>query len=179
MVQFDCNCIHIDTRNDNHDSIYIFHSSALVIGCRSDKSITTVNAAPKVSITSHQDGSRVPEGEIIEIRTQVSDTNHDVSELEVIWYYGIDEICPWAAPDAGGGTACDITPNLDDDTVRVEVRDIEGAGASNAVVLSVFETNAPQLKYLEPLTSGVYYSDQKVTFGSNRRRRGYRRYAEC
>ena len=116
--------------------------SALVIGCRSDKSITTVNAAPKVSITSHQDGSRVPEGEIIEVRAQVSDTNHDVSELEVIWYYGIDEICPWAAPDAGGGTACDITPNLDDDTVRVEVRDIDGAGASNAVVLSVFETNA-------------------------------------
>ena len=97
----------------------------------------------KVSITSHQDGSRVAEGEIIEVRAQVSDTNHDVSELEVIWYYGIDEICPWATPDAGGGTACDITPNLDDDTVRVEVRDIDGAGASNAVVLSVFETNAP------------------------------------
>ena len=143
---------------------FIFCLSALFIGCRSDKSITTVNAAPKVSITSHQDGDRVAEGEIIEVRAQVSDTNHDVSELEVVWYYGLDEICPWATPDAGGGTACAITPNLNDDTVRVEVRDIDGAGASNAVVLSVFETNAPTAEILEPVTSGVYYSDQKVTF---------------
>ena len=122
---------------------FILFISALVIGCRSDKSITTVNAAPKVSITSHQDGSRVAEGEIVDILAQVSDTNHGVSELEVAWYYGLDEICPWASPDPGGGTACAITPNLDDDTVRVEVRDSDGAGASNAVVLSVFETNAP------------------------------------
>ena len=142
----------------------VFVLSALVIGCRSDKSITTVNAAPKVSITSHQDGSRVAEGEIIEISAQVSDTNHNVSELEVAWYYGLDEICPWAAPDAGGGTACAITPNLDDDTVRVEVRDSDGAGASNAIVLSVFETNAPTAEILEPSTSEVYYSDQKVNF---------------
>ena len=82
----------------------------------------------------------------------------------MVWYYGLDEICPWASPDSGGGTACAIIPNLDDDIVRVEVRDIDGAGASNAVVLSVFETNAPTAEILEPLTSGVYYSDQKVTF---------------
>ena len=83
----------------------------------------------------------------------MSDTNHDVSELEVIWYYGIDEIC--LSPDAGG----QHTPNLDDDTVRVEVRDIDGAGASNAVVLSVFETvdNPLLLVYTTPIKRSLFW----------------------
>ena len=143
---------------------FIVLSSATLLGCRSDKSITTVNAAPTVSISSHQDGSSVYEGEIIEVRAQVSDTNHEPSELEVVWYYGLTEICPWATPDAGGGTACDLTPTLDEDTVRVEVRDLDGSGASTSVVLTVVETNAPTAEILEPLSDAIYYSDQKVFF---------------
>ena len=58
---------------------FIVLSSATFLGCRSDKSITTVNAAPKVSISSHQDGSSVYEGEIIEV---VSDDFRVESSME-------------------------------------------------------------------------------------------------
>lgn len=138
-----------------------------LIGCRSEKAITTVNAAPTAIITSHQDGDAVDEGYPIEVRAQVSDSNHPADTLEVSWYYGETEICPWAAPDAGGGTFCDILPNLDEDTVRVEVRDPEGSGAFSAVLLNVVETAPPTASIDTPVSSGVYYTDQKVTFAGS------------
>ena len=46
----------------------------VIVGCVSEKSITTVNSAPGVTITSHSDGDIVSEGYVETVRAQLSDT---------------------------------------------------------------------------------------------------------
>ena len=136
---------------------------ALLLAGTSEKSVTTVNKAPEAIIVSHSDGDIVLEGYVENLRGQVSDTNHSAEELEAAWYYGDDLICDWAAPDGGGASACDVLFSTDELSVRLEVRDPDGAGAFDEVLFSVEATDVPIVEILSPEASGVYYSDQKVT----------------
>jgi hypothetical protein len=138
--------------------------SSLLFSCRTDKLITTVNDGPEAVITSHSDGDVVLEGYTENIRAQVSDSNHSFTELEVAWFYGDDVVCDWNTPDSGGATSCDIIANLAEGSVRVEVRDPEGAGVFDEVILSIEATDAPTAEIIAPVTTGVYYSDQLITF---------------
>ena len=117
--------------------------TSFLFACSSDKSITTVNASPEATITSHSDGDEVLEGFIGNLRGQVSDSNHSSEELEAAWYYGDDVICDWEAPDSGGATSCDVLFELDETIIRLEVRDPDGAGAFDDVTLSIEATDAP------------------------------------
>ena len=144
-----------------------FSSIALIVlsvGCRSEKVINTYNAAPTALITSHQDGDTVYEGFAVEVRGQVTDSNHNAELLQTAWFYEDEELCGWAPPDAGGGTFCDFIPTVGDNTIRLEVRDPQGSGGVNAITLSVEATEAPSAEILSPSDNDTFYADQKVLF---------------
>lgn len=136
----------------------------LSVGCRSEKIINTYNAAPTALITSHQDGDTVYEGFAVEVRGQVTDSNHNAELLQVAWFYEDEELCGWAPPDAGGGTFCDFIPVVGDNTIRLEVRDPQGSGGVNAITLNVEATEAPNAEILSPSNEETFYADQKILF---------------
>ena len=139
-------------------------SSLAFVACQTDKTITTVNSAPDALISSHQDGQTVLEGYAIELRGQASDSNNSFDELQVAWYYGENKICDWEIPDGGGGTSCFIVPDLDSETISLEVRDPDGAGGSDMVFLDVVETENPIATIIHPTQSDIHYANQLITF---------------
>ena len=139
-------------------------STISLIACQTDKTIQTVNSAPTSLITTPEDGEAVLEGYTFELRGQVSDTNHSFDEIETAWFYGENEICTWTAPDAGGGTFCTIIPNLNDDSIRLEVRDLDGAGGVDTISIIVQATENPFAEIRSPLAGSSYYADHLITF---------------
>ncbi len=136
----------------------------LLFACRSEKNINTYNAAPTALISSHQDGDALYEGFAVEVRGQVTDSNHSADLLQVAWFYEDEEICGWAPPDAGGGTFCDLIPIIGSDTIRLEVRDPQGSGGVSTVTVSIEQTEAPVAQILSPSEGDVFYADQKILF---------------
>ena len=136
----------------------------LLAACRTEKTITTVNAAPDIIIMTPQDGAQVLEGYALAAHAQVSDSNHEAAELQVAWFYGDVEICPWSTPDEAGGSSCDFFPSLDADTLRVEARDPLNAGAMDSLILSVQETENPTITILAPQSNDIFYTGRLITF---------------
>jgi hypothetical protein len=95
-----------------------------------------------------------------------SDSNHTADELQVAWFYGEDLICSWTAPDDGGGSTCDITPNQQEFIVRVEVRDPENAGALDEVSLTIQPSYPPEINLLSPEEGDVYSADESIHFSA-------------
>ena len=55
------------------------------VACRTDKSITIQNPAPKASIFSHSDGDAVLEGFVTTFVGNVTDANHTADQLRTMW----------------------------------------------------------------------------------------------
>ena len=133
-----------------------------IFACRTEKNINTYNAAPTALITSHQDGETVFEGFAVEVRGQVTDSNHNAELLQVAWYYEEEEICGWSPPDAGGGTFCDFIPVVGSDTIRLEVRDPQGSGGVSSLTLNISATEPPSATITSPTDGATFFADQKV-----------------
>ena len=134
----------------------------LCLSCRSDEGIKTYNSNPSVTITSHGDGSELREGYTEQFRAQASDPNHSYEELTVTWYYESTTVCESEVPDSTGLSLCDITPIANQNEVRVEVKDIQGAAAIAILELDVVPTASPIAEILSPNIDVRYYVDQKV-----------------
>ena len=65
---------------------------SFLFACSSEKSITTVNASPEATITSHSEGDEVLEGYAITLRGSASDSNNTYDELTATWYAGTEVI---------------------------------------------------------------------------------------
>jgi hypothetical protein len=112
-------------------------------GCScNDQGIQAVNATPEAEILSHSDGVEVVAGEVMSLRGAVSDPDHDDEVLTVGWWLGDEQICGPEAPVDGGATACEITPELGDSVITLEVQDPKGAGASAELSFTVLPANA-------------------------------------
>ena len=135
-----------------------------VIACRTDKSITIQNPAPKADIVSHDDGNVVLEGIPIVFVGSVTDANHTPDQLVTIWYVNDDIVCDEVIPNENGETSCELALGLEDTQITLAVRDPENARNDNTIVVAIEPTQAPQADILTPIASGVYYSDQKITF---------------
>ena len=81
----------------------------LLIGCIGDTVIEKQdNASPTISITSHGEDSVLQEGDVNQFRAQVSDSNHNTSDLVAVWYAN-NMICDWSALDENSTTYCEST----------------------------------------------------------------------
>lgn len=135
--------------------------------CRTDEStIKAYNALPTVSIQSHTDGAVVLDGLPETFYALASDNNHTADELQVAWFYGEELVCSWTAPDDGGGSVCEITPNAQEFLVRVEVRDPDNAGAMDEVSLTIQPSFPPEINLLSPSDGDVYSSDENIQFSA-------------
>ena len=135
--------------------------------CRTDEStIKAYNALPTISIQSHTDGAMVLDGLPETFYALASDSNHSADELQVAWFYGEDIICTWEAPDEGGGSTCDITPNQQEFMVRVEVRDPENAGALDEVSLTIQPSYPPEIALLSPSEGEIFSADDNIQFAA-------------
>jgi hypothetical protein len=132
-------------------------------GCN-DAGVTAFNASPEAAITSHVDGAEVFEGMTVTFRGSASDPDDATATLTTTWYLGTAEACPATLADATGVTSCDIAIGLDDTEVTLEVTDPGAASGSASVTLTVVPTDSPDAEIVTPEASGVYYSDQKITF---------------
>ena len=117
-------------------------SLALLAAC-SESGVKKVNSDPTVYITSHEDGDTVVAGEAETLRGQVGDPNHAVTDLAVSWLHDGAEVCTDSAPDESGVVSCAIAFETGGGQVALEVRDPDGAGATDRITLDVQPPEAP------------------------------------
>ena len=138
----------------------------IVLACTSEKGLTTYNAAPTVSILSHQDGEVVSAHSTIEFLGSVSDSNHTYSQLQASWYAGSREVCTDLIPTASSEVSCSITLLQGEDSIRLEARDPGGATSSDKITLVLEEPQPPNAIWVSPLPNNLYPSNQYISFSA-------------
>jgi len=138
-------------------------TATLLCGCP-DQNIQAFNANPEATITSHADGSELLEGYLVTFQGFVSDPDNTADQLLASWSLGGEQACPPLAPDSGGLTSCETVIGPDDTAVTLVVTDTRNAAGSDSVSFTVIHTDAPQATLISPEASGMYYSDQKLSF---------------
>ena len=141
--------------------MYLF---LLAIGCSSETSTKTFNSNPEATITSHSDDTELLEGENIQFYAQVSDPNHNTTDLLVAWLVDEDIVCDWQPPDNSGFTACEIRLASDDKIIGAMVKDPQNAAGRDDIRITVLPTDAPTAEIISPVDGQFYYSGQLVTF---------------
>jgi len=141
----------------------IFVSLVLTLTGCTDTSVGRHNAAPDASITSHADGDEVYEGYNVTLRGSASDADNINTDLIATWFVGGEEACT-GTPEADGTTVCEVTIEVGDEDVLIEVKDIEGAAGSASVTLAIINTSTPVVEIISPVVDGVFYSDHLVEF---------------
>ena len=132
----------------------------LLLGC-SDQKLGTFNGEPAAAILSHVDGDAVVEGSTVAFRGSASDPDDQNSTLTATWYAGDDLFCE-ASPADDGSTSCDILITAAVVSVVLEVRDPDGASASDKVSLTVVPLQAPSVSILGPSSGARLYTDLPV-----------------
>jgi len=141
----------------------ILAGSSLLTGCP-DQNVSAVNANPEATVTSHEDGDTVREGDTVTFWGIVSDPDHQTTSLLASWYLGGEKVCAADAPNSDGMTSCDAVVDIDDTSLSLEVVDPTGAAGAAIVTLNITPTDAPVVSIVSPEASGVYYADQLITF---------------
>ena len=141
-------------------SLAIFCS---LFACDSDKGVTVFNPNPEVEIISHSDGDEVLEGFQVTFVGTVDDANHTSEQLSATWKVGEEIVCEASTPESNGETSCQISLTPEETEVILEVKDSDNARGEAKVRLTVAPSEVPVVEILNPLSTGVYYSDQKIT----------------
>ena len=136
----------------------------LSIACNSEKGVTSYNATPTATITSHTNASEIQEGYDVSMQGLVTDANHSTSDLLVTWSSDLRELCPAQAPQNDGQTLCRTTLQSDESEIRLLVVDPEAASSLTTVQIEVSPTEAPSVEILSPQSDGAYYSDISILF---------------
>lgn len=137
-----------------------------LLACESEKAISTFNAPPAASITSHVDGQTIMAGTQTTFVGTVSDTNHNTDVLKATWYADDTVICPEATPQTDGSTTCETTITDDMTQIRLVVQDPEGEAGVAAINLDILESTPPVINLISPLAGVPYYSNQLITFSA-------------
>ena len=140
------------------------YAASLAVGCASDTKIGIFNSTPDAAITSHQDGDVVAVGAAVVLVGAVSDSDGAAQSMTVAWTIDGQDACPDAEPDELGATYCQWAFEEGGGLVALQVWDLAGASDSDTIQLDLRANNAPTALIIEPAFSGVYYSDQLITF---------------
>ena len=138
----------------------------LLFGCASEEGVKVYNSEPIATITSHVSGEELQEGVSYTFVGVVDDTNHNNTDLSVIWSTDTQELCPASPPDASGTTSCNALLLPDDAVIKLQVMDPEGAASLASIDVIVLETQAPEAQILEPKVEDSYYADQLIFFSA-------------
>ena len=136
----------------------------LLSACDSDKGITVFNPAPDAQIASHSDGDEVLEGVVITFSGNVTDANHSAEELTATWKRGSEILCEAAVVNYNGTTLCEAVLTPEDTEITLEVKDTDNSPGSDTISIVVVPSADPIAQIITPQSTGVYYSDQKITF---------------
>ena len=136
----------------------------ILMACRSEDGVKVYNALPQATIVSHTTAAQISEGYLTTFIGQVSDANHDNSELRTSWFSNNTELCTQAPPDNNGESICSTLLSDSDTQIRLQVIDPEGAAGVDSIDVEILPTSPPNIQLVSPLTSGTYYSDQKIEF---------------
>ena len=96
----------------------------------------------------------------------MADADHDVDDLEVVWYVDGEIVCDWYNANASGESTCDIVFQEGDEAVRAEVRDPRGADDRIELELNVLPTGAPDIEMLTPISDEKYYASELIQFSA-------------
>ncbi|MCB9778695.1 MAG: hypothetical protein H6742_09050 [Alphaproteobacteria bacterium] len=132
----------------------------LLLSCN-DSGFSRFNGAPTATITSHQDGDDLLQGQQITVRGTAGDADDQASTLSASWYVGDERVCD-GVPDDDGRTSCVLSPTPDAPRVTLEVIDPEGASATATVTFDVTPNAAPTVQIVAPTDTGRYYQDQRI-----------------
>ena len=147
-------------------TFFIFYTLA----CGGDNSIKTFNDEPIVQITSHTDGVELVIGIDQELRAQLSDSNHNTSDLVAIWYANNNMICDWSSPDENGTSYCEITTSEDLSDISVTVRDPLDAVGTDSISVNTKNpesSNTPPTVVLnEPIDGSEYMEGESIVFSA-------------
>ena len=145
----------------------IITSSILCVACTSDNVIEKQeNIAPTILIVSHSDGVEVQDGYVEYFRATLSDDDNQFDELTVAWYVGEDLVCDWTEATPAGESTCEIVFEEGDTNVIAEVRDLQGSGGRDELLINVLATEAPIVELLTPISDENHYSDQLIQFSA-------------
>ena len=84
----------------------------------------------------------------VQMLAQVLDDDHFAMDLLVQWSIDGEVICEWAAPDGGGNATCAVTPSVNMNQIRAEVKDPEWFASSARGLRHVESTNPPDVEIL-------------------------------
>ena len=145
----------------------LFIGSVLLTACKKESEPEKVrNLAPTISIITHENGDEVRDGFIESFEAIVADADHDVDDLEVVWYVDGEIVCDWYNANASGESTCDIVFQEGDEAVRAEVRDPRGADDLIELELNVLPTGAPDIEMLTPIADEKYYASELIHFSA-------------
>lgn len=135
----------------------------VMVGC-SDQKVGAFNTPPEAQITSPADGATMLSGTPLTLRGAASDANDQTADLSAHWFVDDVEACAPATPADDGITSCDITVPAAAFDIRLEVTDPDGAAGTANISLGVTPNAIPTAAIASPVTDGIYYADQLVTF---------------
>ena len=113
---------------------------AIVLSCSGDKIIEIPNSAPVISIQSESGVIEVLENQYESFNAIVSDSDHDLNELEVRWSTEQRVTCDWTPPSDGGESLCVMYLNRSEFSVIAEIRDPQEASTRDEIQVDVLAT---------------------------------------
>ena len=146
--------------------------STLFIACNSDKSVDTEevkteNTAPVSTITSHENDVEINEGAVVTFEGVVSDEDHDFGDLEAQWLMNGAVTCDYEAVAEDGTVTCAHTVSIEDNEVRLVVRDSAGDTGEDRVSFTVTARTPPTVEITNPIEDNMYYADMPILFEAN------------
>lgn len=133
----------------------------ILLACN-DQKLGTFNGDPSAAILSPDDGALLGEGDAVELRGSASDPDDGASTLVATWFADGAEACS-GAPAEDGTTTCSLTVPAGLSALRLEVRDPQGAAASDEITVQVPTTWGPDVTIEAPADGSTAYEGEGVT----------------
>ena len=144
-----------------------FPTLALVLfACRSEDGVKAYNAQPQVTITSHTDGAQIQDGYVISFIGQVSDANHQNTDLLVTWSTNNGDLCTEMIPETNGETICEASSRKKIQRYAYKPSTPKGVPESKPYPSSSFPPKHPKhessLQYHQEYTTPISSSPLRV-----------------
>ena len=146
-----------------HNRLLFLAALMLATAC-SDSNVGTNNSPPEVTVLQPEDAFAVAEGVEITFLGRAEDRGTNPDELEMRWSSSLDEFLYEGLGDSDGissFTTAELSPG--EHVITLRAIDSVGAAATDAIVITVTQNEAPEINITSPSPEGIYYLDYPVT----------------
>ena len=137
-----------------------FGTVLLLAACQ-DTQVSVTNRAPTAAILAPVAGAALLEGRTTRLEGVAGDVDDDLPELLATWRADGKELCAAAAPAEDGTTLCEAVMPLQTRQISLEVRDPQGASASDDRAIFVVPDTTPTATLLRP-TDGARFAAGEI-----------------